>query len=126
MINAHELRLGNKVYGQKDCIFTVLEIMACGITYDCDHQCAAHAEWDELESIPLTSELLERCGFIEECIYGIPQWTHEVGFFFFGPAMGVEEYSVRIQDRFDVMFHNVHQLQNLFFYLTGTELQYTP
>lgn len=127
MINAQELRIGNKVYGQKDCIFTVLEIMACGITYDCDHQCAAHAEWDEIKPIPLSPDLLERCGFVEiedeedSSGWNRPGMANSGNFIIwnFDGTLALDGYS-------DAPLNYVHQLQNLFYALTGHELQYIP
>lgn len=63
------------------------------------------ADWDSLHPIPLTPEILEKCGLKEPS--GTFAWK-------FSPAGEV----------INVKCKYLHQLQNLYFALTGEELEY--
>jgi len=63
--------------------------------------------------IPLTEEWLRRFGFVKVSEFGISQYGNgKIGIFFYN---GKGNYNIS-------MFEHVHQLQNLYFALTGEEL----
>jgi hypothetical protein len=81
---------------------------------------------DNLKPIPLTPEILERCGFVKT-IYG---WDSVNTSFNFYQArkdsllLPCFKENVCGDNSFPIK--HLHQLQNLFFALTGQELNYNP
>jgi len=136
MIKANELRRGNMFYArQKQMLCTCLSVVQKGCDVkvirlnpypaDKDHFGFTFVDYEEMDPIPLTPEILEKCGFDKS---GLHCWINRV-----------DEYSLLIiQDnrRFELMditsgetvlswdtrVENLHQLQNLFFSLAGLEL----
>ena len=134
MIQSNDLRLGNKVLWN-DLICTV-----AGIQYfiDADENKEGHivdlynnGEMVQtpyvsyINPIPLTPEILEKCGFEnkklgkdywelpnEKCING---WSEE--FTFYLPYFEMNTYTGTVSIK------ALHQLQNLYFALTGEELK---
>ena len=75
---------------------------------------------ERYEPIPLTPEILETCGFVFES--GIDYVIKETGF-----AVYFDDGNCELANHdYPVHIKHLHQLQNLFFALTGTELNYTP
>lgn len=81
---------------------------------------------ENVDPIPLTLELLQRCGFILEHVtaYGKPYYYHPAGIFldFYNKKFSLcykTGYSIAMP------FDSVHKLQNLFFDITGEELPIT-
>lgn len=121
MIKANELRIGNYVFSLEtqnhQRITGLLEEQPFfdAITFD-------YPNYDEIEPIPLTEEWLFKFGFelinnnfyrsrnCELCLY----WTVNKN------KMLPEYYGKRLVTGYD--FKYVHQLQNLYFALTGSEL----
>lgn len=78
----------------------------------------------DFEPIPLTPEILEKAGFKLSSEYGLPSYFHALLSF---------DIDFREDGIFVVLHHDiwhelvkieyVHQLQNLFYVLTGTELE---
>lgn len=122
MINANELRLGNALeYLVEDCVDNSSEWML-NIVDAADIVDAASNESifnKYYQPIPITPEILEKCGFVRNSLMD----SYELG-----------KYSVR----YSMMYYEghevselntckyLHQLQNLYFALTGEELNYTP
>jgi hypothetical protein len=77
-----------------------------------------HDQIETCGAIPITPEILERCGF-ESNPY---QDRYELGYFHF------EHCAIRQMIWIEKYPHvnYLHQLQNLYFALTGEELQYNP
>jgi hypothetical protein len=128
MIEAHELRIGSLVYkGDESTPFKVMallysEVKLCDATVATPAQSAHHpnAKYSELRPIPLTPEILEKCGFDENCSY-YKKDNVEI----------VKIYDSKIGDHYHFCpdktisfgyFQYIHQLQNLYFALTGEEL----
>ena len=79
----------------------------------------------DLEPIPLTPRILEKCGFKEGSYhknwFSIPTLTPHIVKYDDGFILEMVD-DIRISESFQYL----HQLQNLYFALTGTELNYTP
>jgi hypothetical protein len=133
MIHANELRIGNKIKVYTD-IVDVTDIGddgTIGTTAYFDGQMGCCGCTDSMaDPIPLTPEILEKCGFEKDKVtgdywdmvdeYGCSKqnfviFHYEDGTFSVGSSLG--EYSVGKQ------FKYLHQLQNLYFALTGEELE---
>jgi hypothetical protein len=114
-MKATELRIGNWVNGE----FINGEFLLSQIfRIDGNDDCSG------LEPIPLTTKLLEKCGFIKDDEL-FDTWT--------------EKYHVALNINFDLRWYDdgfkfmnvapnlpikhLHQLQNLYYALTGEELQ---
>jgi hypothetical protein len=120
MIPVNELRIGNKVlvkykedevgYGE-DVISTIESIQSQKVRIKEDeywHRC------EDIEGVVLTSEILEKCGFVKQngypykFLYGYLRLRNSVFFF--------KYHDIEIE----ILY--LHQLQNLYFALTGEEL----
>jgi len=121
MIHANELRIGNKIKVYTD-IVDVTDIGddgTIGTTAYFDGQMGCCGCTDSMaDPIPLTPEILEKWDMVDE--YGCSKqnfviFHYEDGTFSVGSSLG--EYSVGKQ------FKYLHQLQNLYFALTGEELE---
>jgi hypothetical protein len=143
MIDPKELRMGNYViYEATNHIVTSVseslfshqwwKHFPYGDTYSCDQ--------DDIDPISLTSEILEKCGFVQmidsnnkyEQRY---QGNADLNFGY--PVLYLNEYEYLSQNcatpngylwlhNFRIKCIFLHQLQNLYFALTGTELNYQP
>ena len=112
-MKANELRIGNYVnYNGKDCVFGIYDI----VNLHDDEDCA-----DLTNPIPLTEEWLLKFGFIankynDEFTKG--RYTLDCEY----TDKGVYNFVIDMQTCIDVDIKHVHQLQNLYFALTGEEL----
>jgi len=123
MIKAHELRVGNWVKNKIDTYVKVLNIQEETINqiFDDDGVVGSY-RIDYFEPIPLTPEILEKCGLSnvwikESWIIVEDRFDLEL----FGYAMKVRNSSHTKEIEF-AYFKYLHQLQNLYFALTGEEL----
>jgi len=120
-MKATELRIGNLVKGKEINVYWTVEAIDSNSIF-------SHAKWrslDAFEPIPLTEDFLLKFGFEE--IYNSQfrlKFDHikhqEIGFDF----SKVEDKSMqgfRFYGHY-IKIHHVHQLQNLYFALTGEEL----
>jgi len=126
MIQPTELRIGNSVFYEGEVWFIdSIHQDVCGVMKG---ERGAIILYNRMSPIPLTPEILEKCGFGEN-----PQHEH--------PAF--DEYSLLSNNRFAIGDFNgeywvvdgidqwllehkiyyLHQLQNLYFALTGEELK---
>jgi hypothetical protein len=114
----------SSVKGWQTGLIVVEEILYDGIQTAIE--CAAAYKFAEIDPIPLTSEWLERMGLKQD--HTKQSWFHRV-FVAADGRLQIEEY----QDTFHISedggvfrvgpdLKYVHQLQNLFFALTGQEL----
>jgi len=125
MINAKELRQGNLVYDPYGNEREVTGVMGNYVTVTG----ATHSTYscEELSPIELTPEWLERAGFV------MPEpneWYNLIDEYGGGYQydMEHEEFSQSLQNDFGWMqrlanIKYLHQLQNLYFALTGSELE---
>lgn len=124
MIKKEELRIGNKVnYHNDSTLFTVIEIDTLGIRVVNEEQ-ETWIEYDCFSPIPLTPEILEKCGFVKTLsgsytIMDEDCWlTTIIGGYIYSKC-----YSSNTGEFFEVgQVKYLHQLQNLYFALTGIEL----
>lgn len=144
MIKNNELRRGNRVFHNRE-IVEVESLNDEGINlqtpvYD-DYDASPEYYYHNLDPIPLSPEVLEACGFelitwngvIKQFFKGITENNRCVLSFKFGEFRGFENRldSVTIGTpphesgstfgRFNIT--HLHQLQNLYYSLTGSELQ---
>jgi len=113
MINANELRIGNwthrKTHNGQHVCFERVEYL--------DKKGYGNLPSSECFPIPLTPEILEKCGFdVQEYDATLRKNGFTLSFEFNGEDAGFYLESVGIN-----LMH-LHQLQNLYFALTQTEL----
>lgn len=123
-IKANELRIGNKVlFASEGTEFTVVDITKGGLGVE-DEIESTWIEIDQFEGIPLTEEWLVKFGF-ERKNYSDDTvndyWIHKDMFpdhyVYYLPYKNLSIYVGSLTIEY------VHQLQNLYFSLTGNELQ---
>lgn len=127
MIQASDLRIGNLV-GDADYIANAAEydeITVLIVNGDENTISSAYADTiscDELYGIPLTKEWLERCG--RKCENG-NGWEYQiqVGALKWYFRWNTEWYSEVGGIYIDSRVQYIHQLQNLYFALTGKEIE---
>jgi hypothetical protein len=130
MINYHELRLGN---------FFLQKINNKIITVPCNFkhfEMFEHGETKDFYPIVLKEDIFLKCGFIENKEYALLPKAKE--FYLLLPVQGIEETGIygyiksngesfcrAVVNKFPCsnnLFH-LHQLQNLYFLLSGKELE---
>jgi len=129
-MKANELRIGNyvEVRNKKSrenswYPWVQIRVTAIGVIAPLAEEFASNREGQEFRPIPLTEEWLEKFGF--EIVWDghAEKWVgdfeycvnYEEGYLFFGQC---DDYSHSIDG-----INYVHQLQNLYFALTGDELE---
>lgn len=129
MINANELRIGNWVrYGNR--LFQIEAISRSLPCLNTDEFGIGVVDWNNINPIPLTPEILEKCGLKN----GNSELDRNV---FYSTNKHLAQFSVNISGSFgiyvgvfialrSVHLEHLHQLQNLYFALTGEELNYAP
>lgn len=123
MINANELSIGNWVYDgemKRNCM--IAEVRLDSVFLDPSPYAGTKLSW--LMPIPLTPSILEKAGFEKE-EDGDGGYYHELlsenGVLFVeGNKKGYTDVFLDMDDKIRVRC--LHQLQNLYFALTGTEL----
>lgn len=116
-----ELRIGNKVLGESDRIGTITDIQAnftVGVKYGLMKQRYTE-QVEDVNGIPLDESLLLKCGFVEKYditgFYILKDW---------GVYYCTYNKGIRFIDKgwiCDVQY--LHQLMNLYYVLTGEELE---
>lgn len=120
MITANELRLGNYLKTNQSELppkVMVTQVYMDGFTVD------YHYPGSWCEPIPLTPEILEKAGF--ENFYNsdfTKKWEHKQNCFLEVSFINGGVRSFRFGGTHLRHIDYLHQLQNLYFYLTGTEL----
>jgi len=128
---ANQLRIGNLIkFSEDGTIFTVGSIEEKGFTVQNDEE-TTWIEAEEFEPIPLTEEWLLKFGFHKKDAewYLHPCFELKIIVFNKGEFNGVMFYTRTIHTDFTPIYctkhiNHVHQLQNLYFALTGEELTY--
>ena len=127
-MKANELRIGNMVLmNNKPYPITFDDFAKHGLELVCDSPITIH--FDELKPIPLTEEWLLRFGFEEhetvKCLYSKRVGNFEIHLTIEGSdLLDIELSSTNISGAYPDknLFKYVHQLQNLYYCLTGEEL----
>jgi hypothetical protein len=116
MIKANELRIGNWVYYNGDGTpFKVLTIEDGGMSVESVDE-ETWIEYDQFSPIDLTPEILEKAGF------AVPDGYQDTVLYNNGLMIDFHlgEYKVREHSKAPCKY--LHQLQNLYYALTGQEL----
>jgi len=129
MIQANELRVGNYVNRLMgtDCGYHRVRTKVNTIS-DCDINTGQmnYGMLSEIESIPLTPEILEACGFKRKTSSNRIQFVNDKMFGYLMPYGNGEYVLWDLEDQFitdeTLRLTCLHQLQNLYFALTGDEL----
>lgn len=121
MIKSNELRIGNLVSRRGETSVVVsLDREDVWVRLGGEYGDFERWYFESIDPIPLTPEILEKCGF-EEQMYSKGTWScGEVSLLIrdFQPVtMGRDDYEL-----FGKPLQYLHQLQNLVFALTGEEL----
>ena len=120
-MNIKELRIGNyieSIHGNAD-TYTIVDLSLFSTVEE------GRLSEENIEPAPLTEEWLKRAGFIWSIYH---QANHTEGFPYEIEQVSSDLYlmrSFRKTESFTVPLKYVHQLQNLVFALTGTELEFT-
>jgi len=96
--------------------------------YATGFSCNYHWTGGWYEPIPLTPEVLEKCGFHKQNNAWVPEGHESKGYTTWDFTIwdgGRGEYYYNSAE-FPTPLQFLHQLQNLYFALTGEELTYTP
>ncbi len=117
MVFIDELKIGNWILDGEVPV-QVTEILKGRI----NHSQANGAPYDELNPIPLSPEVLERCGFETGGKFGIYKAPNGSLWELYGDVL----YFFHRGTRISTDIRSLHQLQNLFWCLSGTELEYNP
>jgi len=124
MIHKTEVRVGNKImFSDDSSIFEVSGIHEFGLDVVNDIE-ETYIEYDQFEPIPLTEELLLKCGF---------EYTDEEKEFLQLSVFRTFKLNADNSDNFSsvtfrindttIEITSIHQLQNIFFALTNQELK---
>jgi hypothetical protein len=118
MIDARELRIGNWVDDSK------------GILYQIEKSDFEFKNFNITTPIPLTTEILVKCGFYSKYKSVHMQWN--IGGFYLHQKSDENDAHELIPEEqvfyYEFMYEikYLHQLQNLYYALTGIELNYQP
>lgn len=134
MIHAAELRIGNLIILDWDGSRSIQQIDGINL-YDGNEPRVWFREWDDfalscIDSIPLTPEILHKCGFASS-FTSDPQepdasQVYEINLLFLHQHIEKENRFFWYNGDVEMEVKYLHQLQNLYFALTGTELNYQP
>lgn len=117
MITASDLRIGNcirDIWSSDTACFRVEQLLANSCTYGLHLK----AKYCNLIPIPLTEELLLKCGF-----YHNEKIEYRLHCPEFPITIDIDDFGIQISDSWE--FGNIrylHELQNLYYALTKTEL----
>ena len=124
-MKANELRIGNWVSFDEYC---KVDYIGENLFWCVDKGGASYkSTWAEIEPIPLTPEILEKAGFSLYSKHSY--WNYRTGNNFFLSMWALDEQVAGFEKK-GVFYwgdgflevHYLHQLQNLYFCLTGEEL----
>jgi len=124
MIAANELRIGSLInYEQTTHIITEISKTLVRHYWVKNQKDEYVSDFSEISPIPLSPEILEKCGIKDVWIKNSWKVVEDVsGGETFGWGMKVRNANYNKEIEF-AYFKSLHQLQNLIFALTGTELE---
>jgi hypothetical protein len=143
MLQAKELRMGNKVFNRKGEVITVQQLLSNALIYDTQinisRKVAANSgrfyedsyvtevvelvkeiDFQDVTPIALTPKILEKCGFRN---FVRDEWIISYGNTHTDFEFTSEGLRLRHSTPTRVGIKSVHQLQNFFFAITGHELE---
>lgn len=138
MIKAEELRIGNKIFWKDKFMCTVAAIHNDKIHIFSDDNVSGWSfGLDYFEPIPLTPEILEKCGFEKESDlgdmiyyqenkkkgYGVCFNHEEIEFYYYRKKGATDDTLIEVIIYDQPYMQYLHQLQNLYFCLVGEELK---
>lgn len=112
-MKSSELRIGNYVKGDTDGVYQIK--MSDFADWYNDHN--SHEFGNHIHPIPLTEEWILKFGFVKRGL-----WYKKDGCFILGWMNMDKEVIVGMNRDYSAFYKTVHQLQNLYFALTNTEL----
>ena len=129
-LSEKELRIGNKILGIyiDDCDnhiderCTVLALDSIGTSEHkiwVESENTVYDDYDYFEGIPLTEDWLKRFGFKESGLYWLDSHDELLSYSFKKNTIAIGRMGIYFENK----IHYVHQLQNLYFALTGEELK---
>jgi len=122
MINYKEARAGNLVmYDNR--LFQIESISRSLPCLNTDEFGIGVVDWNNIQPISLTPEILEKCGFV---MHKTSQLWRTYNFYLHHYLVSDNEYCFKYSDFTSSSIQYLHQLQNLYFALCGEELNYTP
>lgn len=128
MIDPRELRIGNLLEYEYQTV-TVDVISDSGFAVSGDELYPVEENIEDVKPIPITPEWLERMGFKHTVAkgYGGQDMWAGMGFITNGLVnfRGTPKH-LHLEGYFNTQVKYVHQLQNLYFALTGKELEIKP
>ena len=116
MIQARELRLGNVIHLKDKGEYTI----------DCGHDLDELLSWGDVDyanGIPITEDWLLKFGFEKDTYFLSEALKFTNVLFEYNPQLRLWFYK---NCSLDIEIKYVHQLQNLYYALTGTELTCKP
>lgn len=117
MIKNYEIRVGNLLEWNKK------PFKVCAIFRNVTENELWAKDNNELHPIPLTEEILLKCGFRRENYISKKAWNISFGFYNIWGIIG-DKFTLYLNgDETETEIKYLHQLQNLYFALTGTELE---
>lgn len=111
MINANELRIGNKI-SHRTVIKSVIAIAKDDIIV-----AGFGGSGECFEPIPLTTEILKKIGFSEKWDDGYYEYQYK------NIVLDLTDGGLMTQCHYEIVLTNLHQLQNLYFALTDEEIE---
>ena len=121
MINAKDLRIGNSV------LLGNSSLSVYQIIYDRRNGYSINSKdykEDFFDPIPLTKEILIKCGFHKfNNAWVQKDFTENNSKFYFSIWNLIDDEFKYNSAEFDIEINSLHQLQNLYFALTGEELE---
>ena len=126
MIAANELRIGNWVmYDNR--LFQIEAISRSLPCLNTDEFGIGVVDWNNINPIPLTPEILEKCGFVKPSKndnHGglLVSIGNDVSIRLKPLISGEGYYWDNFNGAYKVIINHLHQLQNLYFALTNSEL----
>jgi len=121
VMKANELRIGNKL--EKYLPPQISEWIEVDVSLEHIRQIKDNPDTHGLRPIPLTEKWLEKFGFDKHRIFGDCKYTLSKDFVFSVFKDDQDDYFYLIFQENVIEIKHVHQLQNLYFELTGEELK---
>lgn len=117
MIEVKELRIGNYVQpknnsGKEATVGTVFAIGSYLVSVNGNNN---QYDYHQIEPVQITEDILSKCEFVKQ------EYNDTV--VYYNPLMTLDAYFRLNIDGYNIEVKYLHQLQNLYFYLTGEELE---